>query len=76
MTQENFTVVMGIETERFPFRVFTIELKGGKRLEVDHPQAVMFIDGLAQFTAPGGVGVWFDQECVLSIIQSGSDVEF
>jgi hypothetical protein len=67
---------MEIESERRPSRVFTIELIDGKRLEVDHPQAIMWIDGLAQYTAPGGLGVWFDHECVLTIIQSGSDAVF
>jgi hypothetical protein len=76
MTEEDFTYVMVIETERRPFRVFTIELKYGKRLEVDHPQAIMWIDGLAQYTAPGDFGVWFDHESVSSIIQAGSDAEF
>lgn len=48
-----------------PFRVFTVELVGRERFEVDHPGALVARDGVAVFLAPGGVPHWFDHEGVL-----------
>lgn len=40
----------------------------GTRLEVDHPDALAFRDGVAWFAAPGGVPVVFDHEGVSQVI--------
>src|SRR5438309_879043 len=68
MTAENFTSVLDGLRQLHPFRVFTVELHGGKRFEVDYPGALVVRDGVAVFLAPGGVPIWFDHENVTQII--------
>jgi hypothetical protein len=68
MTADNFDRVLQALNEHQPFRVFTVELHGGKRFEVDHPRAMVVRDGVAVFLAPGGVPVWFDHDSVNQII--------
>ncbi|MGI8982508.1 MAG: hypothetical protein ACR2FY_25020 [Pirellulaceae bacterium] len=68
MTTENFDHVLEALRELRPFRVFTVELNGGKRFEVDHPGALVVRDGVAVFLALGGIPVWFDHESVNQII--------
>lgn len=70
MTAENFDQVLDTLAERKPFQVFTVELNGGQRFEVDHPRALVVRDGVAVFLAPGGVPIWFDHESVNQIIGS------
>ena len=75
MTAENFTTLLeGLRTTQ-PFRVFTVELNGGRKFEVDHPGALVSRDGVAVFLAPGGVPVWFDHESVLRVVGAGSEAE-
>ena len=64
MTTENFDRVLQPLRDRKPFQVFTVELGGGRRFEVDHPRAIVVRDGVAVFIAPGGVPIWFDHESV------------
>lgn len=68
MTAENFDRVLDGLRQLQPFRVFTVELQGGRRFEVDHPGALVVRDGVAVFIAPGGVPIWFDHESVNQII--------
>ena len=68
MTAENFDRVLDELTQRMPFRVFTVELHGGRRFEVDHPRAIVVRDGVAVFIAPGGVPIWFDHESVVQVL--------
>jgi hypothetical protein len=68
MTADNFTVMLESLRKLQPFRVFTVELHGGRRFEVDHPGALVVRDGVAVFLAPGGVPIWFDHESVNQII--------
>ena len=67
MTAENFDHVLQALRQRKPFQVFTVELAGGHRFEVDHPGAIVIRDGVAVFIAPGGIPVWFDHESVSQI---------
>lgn len=64
MTAENFDVFLDALPTQQPFRVFTVELNGGQRLEVDHAGALVVRDGVAVFLAPGGRPVWFDHDSV------------
>jgi hypothetical protein len=64
MTAENFQQVLEALTKRTPFQIFTVELQGGHRFEVDRRNAIVFRDGVAVFIAPGGVPVWFDHQSV------------
>jgi len=68
MTAENFERVLDALAQRTPFRVFTVELVGGRRFEVDHPRALVVRDGVAVFIAPGGVPIWFDHESVTQFV--------
>ena len=76
MTADNFDSVLAGLTQRRPFRVFTVELHGGKRFEVHHPGALVVRDGVAVFLAPGGVPVWFDRESVNQIIGAPASDQF
>jgi len=68
MTAENFDQVLIALRSVKPYRVFTVELNGGQRFEVDHPNALVVRDGVAVFLAPGGTPIWFDHESVNQII--------
>jgi hypothetical protein len=68
MTAENFNNVLNSLRLMKPYRVFTVELHGGQRFEVDHPGALVVRDGVAVFLAPGGVPIWFDHDSVNQII--------
>jgi hypothetical protein len=67
MTTENFDHVLQALRQRKPFQVFTVELTGGDRFEVDHPEAFVVRDGNAVFIAPGGIPIWFDHKGVSRI---------
>jgi len=68
VTAENFERVLTGLTARTPFHVITVELRGGRRFEVDHPGALVHRDGVAAFIAPGGVPIWFDHESVNQVV--------
>jgi hypothetical protein len=52
-----------------------VELQGGERFEVDHPDAIVIPDGAAVFLAPGGVPIWFDHESVNQVIGAPANAE-
>ena len=68
VTADNFDQVMAGLRQLQPFRIFTVELNGGRRFEVDHPGALVVRDGVAVFIAPGGIPIWFDHESVSQVI--------
>ena len=68
MTADNFQQLLEALAKRNPFRPFTVEMAGGRRVEVDHPRALVSRDGVAVFIAPGGIPVWFDHESVTAIV--------
>ena len=68
MTADNFDRVLTALRERKPFQVFSVELNGRDRFEVDHPKALVIREGVAVFLGPGGVPVWFDHESVSQFI--------
>jgi len=75
MTADNFMLVLERLQRNQPFRVFTVELHGGERFEVDHPGALIARDGVGVFLAPGGAPHWFDHDSVLRFVGAGSEVE-
>ncbi|MGL6097868.1 MAG: hypothetical protein ACRC7O_18960 [Fimbriiglobus sp.] len=75
MTADNFTRILNSLRLNQPSTVFTVELNGGRRFEVDHPGALVVRDGVAVFLAPGGLPIWFDHESVLRIVGAGASVE-
>lgn len=75
MTAENFTNVLDGLRQMQPFHIFTVELHGGRRFEVDHPGALVVRDGVAVFLAPGGMPIWFDHESVNQIFRAPVNTE-
>jgi hypothetical protein len=51
MSAGNFDSILRLLAEKRPFTVFTVELNGGRRIEVDSPNAIVFRDGVAVFVA-------------------------
>ena len=47
-----------------PFRVFAIELNGGRQLEVDSPFCIVVGNGDAVFRQPGAYPLYMDHESV------------
>lgn len=70
MTVDNFEESLTALMDRKSFRVFTIELHGGTRFEIDHPRAAIWRNGAAIFISPGGTPIWFDNERVNQIIEA------
>jgi hypothetical protein len=68
MTLDNFQQLLEAFSKRSPFQPFTIEMVGGRRVEVDHARALVTRDGVAVYIAPGGIPVWFDHESVTAIV--------
>jgi len=75
MTAENFDTVLKFLRDRKPFTMFTVELHGGQRFEVDLPRTLGVRDGVAVFLAPGGVPFWFDHDSVNQIIGATAGTE-
>jgi hypothetical protein len=76
MTADHFDDVYEAFRSIRPFRIFTIGLHGGRRFEVDHPDALIFREGVAAFLAPGGVSVLFDHDSVNQIIGAPANTDF
>ena len=51
MTADNFDRLLRTLQDHTPFHVFTVELNGGERFEVDYPNAMVVRDGVAVFLA-------------------------
>jgi hypothetical protein len=49
---------------RTPFRPFTVELVSGQRIEVGHPEALVYRNGVAVYFSPEGAISLFDHEGV------------
>jgi hypothetical protein len=75
MTADHFDSILAALMPVTPFRVFTVELHGGWRLEVDHLDALTVRDGVAVFLAPGGVPVLFDHESVNRVMGSLANID-
>jgi hypothetical protein len=73
VTAENFDHLLEAMLSQDPFRIFTIELHGGRRFEIDHPRATVYRNGTAIFIASGGVPIWFGHESVSRIIGAPAD---
>jgi hypothetical protein len=68
MTADNFDAVLKTLRDRKPFRIFTVELHGGQRFEIDHHDALIIRDGVAVFLGPGGKPYWFDHDSVNQVV--------
>ena len=70
MTADSFNALLERLLSRRPFQTFTVELHGGKRFDIDRPNATVFREGLAVFIAPGPFPIRFDHESVSQFIES------
>ncbi len=68
MDRDTFDSTIRTFKHRTPFRPFTVSLVNGKRLAVDHPDALAVRDGVGLFVGPGGVPAVFDHERVAHVI--------
>jgi hypothetical protein len=68
MDRNTFDSTLRVIQQRRPYQPFTIALVNGHRIEIDHPDAIVFRDGVAAFVGPGGVPVLFDHEGVSEVI--------
>lgn len=64
MLPQNFERSLRAFVRRTPFRPFTVELVSGARIQVDHPEALVFRGGVAVFINPEGVPTIVDHESV------------
>jgi hypothetical protein len=67
MTSGNFEQILDLQAEIQPFRIYTLELFGGELLEVDGPEVLSMIGGVAVFTGLGGAKMFLDHDCVAGI---------
>ncbi len=68
MAPENFERSLRAMVRRAPFQPFTVELQSGDRIEVDHPEAMVYRGGLAVYINSQGVPTLFDHESVCRLI--------
>ncbi|MBY0514718.1 MAG: hypothetical protein K2P78_12485 [Gemmataceae bacterium] len=59
--------------QRRPFRMFTVQLMSGERLQIDHPDAVATKFGIALFIGPGKVIHEFDHNSVLQLVDESAE---
>lgn len=70
MTAQEFDRTLVAVLTRRPFRPFAVELRDGRRVEVDAQNSVALRAGTAAYIGPGGVPAWFDHKCVSQVIES------
>ena len=58
--------------DRKLFQIFTIELHGGERFEID-PRTTVIRDGAAIFLGPRGMAISFDHKSVNQIIEASEN---
>jgi len=68
MTSENFDLTLRAFQHIRPFKPFVVEMVSGEWFQVDHPEALVFRDGMGVFVARGGVPTLFDHEGVSRVI--------
>ena len=68
MDKSNFDRSLRAFARRTPFRSFTVELVSGTRIEVDHPEAMVFRGGVAVYISQDGTPTLFDHEGVSRFI--------
>jgi len=68
MDRGTFETAIMTYINRRPYQPFTVELTNGRRMEIDHPNAISMREGMAFFLAPGRIPHFFDHEGVCRII--------
>jgi hypothetical protein len=67
MTTEHFEKIVRAFQKRAPFRSFMVELVSGTRIDVDHPEALVFRGGVAVYLSATGVPTLFDHESAAQV---------
>ena len=70
MTEAHFDHLLTELRDQQPFRIFTVALQSGRRIEVDHPHALVVREGVAVFLAPGGIPIYFDHDSGNEVIHA------
>jgi hypothetical protein len=70
MSADHFEIFMEELLGRRPFRAFTVRLKGGEQLEIDHARAATLVGSAVVFTGPGSIPIYFDHDCVNCIFDA------
>jgi hypothetical protein len=70
MVAETFTQALRALGRRKPFKPFTVELVSGERIEIEHPEALVFRNAVAVYIRPQGEIALFDHEGVTPYRQS------
>lgn len=68
MIAETFDRSLRALARRTPFQPFAVELMSGGRIEVDHPEALVFRGGVAVTISSDGVPTLFDHHGVVRLI--------
>ena len=68
MLPKNFERTLRALVRRKPFRPFSVEFVSGARINVDHPEALVFRGGVAVYLSSKGVPTLFDHEGVSELI--------
>lgn len=72
MEPRTFEHALEAAHRRAPFRPFTVELVGGRRVVVDRPDALVVRGGVAVFVDDKGTPTIFDHEGVTAILGEAS----
>jgi hypothetical protein len=56
---------------RASFQPFVVELVSGTRIDVDHPEALVFRGGVAVYVSAAGVPTLFDHQSVSRLSSAG-----
>jgi hypothetical protein len=68
MEAQSFARSLRALVRRTPFIPFTVEFVSGERIEVDHPEALAFRDGVALYVSPDHTPILFDNQGVSRLI--------
>lgn len=68
MDSESFEVTLKTMSKRMPFQPFAVELTSGSRISIEHPEAMIIIDGTAVYMSPKKELSIFDSDGVTRIV--------
>ena len=67
MQAEAFSEALRAITRRRPFKPFVVQLVSGDRIDVEHPEALVFRGSIAVYFSPKGELAIFDNEGVAQL---------
>jgi hypothetical protein len=73
MAPETFESTLRHFQRRTPFRSFSVELLSGSRIQIDHPEALIYRGGVAVYIAFDGQLTIFDHEGVNALSDESLD---